>query len=98
MARDGGKFVSLKHRPLLPPRNTPGTYLCQRPSRSQGHGAKGRIPVTPSGIEPATFRLVAQHINHCATAVPSAADYCVEIYRTVDLVVFMAVGVPVKGF
>jgi hypothetical protein len=27
-------------------------------------------PMTPSGIEPATFRIVAQHINHCATAVP----------------------------
>ena len=26
--------------------------------------------MTPSGIEPATFRFVAQHLNHCATAVP----------------------------
>ena len=25
----------------------------------------------PSGIEPATFRFVAQHLNHCATAVPT---------------------------
>ena len=25
-------------------------------------------PLTPSGIEPATFRFVAQHLNHCATA------------------------------
>ena len=25
---------------------------------------------TPTGIEPATFRFVAQHLNHCATAVP----------------------------
>ena len=23
--------------------------------------------MTPSGIEPATFRFVAQHLNHCAT-------------------------------
>jgi len=28
-------------------------------------------PLTPSGIEPATYRFVAQHLNHCATAVPS---------------------------
>jgi len=27
-------------------------------------------PVTPAGIEPATLRFVAQHLNHCATAVP----------------------------
>ena len=26
--------------------------------------------MTPSVIEPATFRFVAQHLNHCATAVP----------------------------
>ena len=37
--------------------------------------------LTPAGIEPATFRLVARHLNHCATAVPQivlvALDYCV---------------------
>jgi len=27
-------------------------------------------PLTPAGIKPATFRFVAQHLNHCATAVP----------------------------
>jgi len=27
-------------------------------------------PLTPAGIEPATFRFVAQYLNHCATAVP----------------------------
>ena len=27
-------------------------------------------PLTPAGIEPATFLFVAQHLNHCATAVP----------------------------
>ena len=27
-------------------------------------------PLTQAGIEPATFRFVAQHLNHCAAAVP----------------------------
>ena len=28
-------------------------------------------PLTPGGIERATFQFVAQHLNHCATAVSS---------------------------
>jgi len=32
-------------------------------------------PLTPAGIEPATFRFVAQHLNHCATAVPTETWY-----------------------
>ena len=27
-AQDGGKMVSLTHRPPLPPGNTPGTHFC----------------------------------------------------------------------
>jgi len=26
-------------------------------------------PMTPAGIEPAIFRFVSKHLNHCATAV-----------------------------
>jgi len=28
--------------------------------------------MTPAGIEPVVFRFVAQHLNHCATAVPNS--------------------------
>ena len=67
MAQDGGKVVCLTHRPPLPQ---------EMLSRPQGHSAIGRImsmevPMTPCGIERATFRFVAQYLNHCATAVPT---------------------------
>ena len=32
-----------------------------------------KIPRTPAGIEPATFRFVTQHLNHCATAVHNSS-------------------------
>jgi hypothetical protein len=41
-----------------------------------------KIPMKPSGIEPATFRFIAQYLNHCATIsgphwkyVPGCAKY-----------------------
>jgi hypothetical protein len=53
---------------VYPPGNIPGTHFCYRLSRPQGHSAADRImptkyPLTPSGIETATCRLVAQCLN-----------------------------------
>ena len=35
--------------------------------------------MTLAGIEPATFRFVAQHLNHCATAVPVVFKYNIKM-------------------
>ena len=42
-----------------------------------------KIPMTPAGIEPVTFRFVAQHFNHCATMVPTLTTVLQEIPRSV---------------
>jgi hypothetical protein len=71
-AQDGGKFVSLTHRPHLPPReillvliSVRGCFDPRAIMRSEEF-----MSMTPSGIEPATFLFVAQYLNHCASAVP----------------------------
>ena len=48
--------------------------------------------MTPSEIEPATFRFVAQHLNHCATAV----TMCTTGINTVNLYIFPIHGIYVS--
>jgi len=40
-------------------------------------------PLTPAGFEPATFRFVAQHLNHCATAVAVISLTCFDPFYMV---------------
>ena len=44
--------------------------------------------MTPAGIEPATFGFAAQHLNHCATAVPLHRIYVQLIFRNSFQTVF----------
>jgi len=68
------RFSALRTRLLCPQEILLIFISVKRLSRPQGHSAIGRIlcqknSLTPAGIEPATFRFVAQRLNHCATAV-----------------------------
>ena len=72
-AHEGGKVITLTHRLPLPPgiswysfleaESTPGTWTCRMPRK------KSRV--TRPGIDPGTFQLVAQCLNHYATSGPT---------------------------
>jgi len=40
-------------------------------------------PLTPAGIDPATFQFEAQHLNHCATAESNYEQNTVFVYEVI---------------
>ena len=68
-AHEGGKVISPKHLPPLPPRKYPWyLFLLEAestpgPRVRPGRLCQWKIPMTPLGIELATFMLVAQCLN-----------------------------------
>ena len=51
--------------------------------------------MTSAGIEPATFQFVAQHVNHCATAVPTLPPYYFQ-FKTRFLVHFSELKIKAR--
>ena len=73
--QDGGRLSALRTGRLFPRKYSWFSFLLEAESTPEPYCDRKdfmsmKNPLTLAGIEPATFRIVAQHLYHCATAVP----------------------------
>jgi len=87
-------FSRLRTGRLYPPGNTHFNY---RPGPLQGHSAARNImSIAPSGIEPATFRLIVRYLNKlCHRIQPSANNsYVIAILGRDNFLIFFTSHSP----
>ena len=74
-AQDGGRLSALRTGRLTPRKYSRYSFLLEAestpgPQCDRKDFMSMKNPLTPAGIGPVTYRFVAQHLNHCATAFP----------------------------
>jgi len=74
---EGGKVVSLTHRPLLPPGIFPGSHFCEMLSRPKGNSVAGRFMSMKNASD--TIRNLTRNLPFCSVMPQPTAPLCVPL-------------------